>query len=118
MRWSSGWRGSAAGCGRSEGCRETVGHHSRCRRAGYGASLGRGGGAEVAYNQEVAQVNDRVSRMAAWMQEVVGFPELKHDDRCDALSMALQRLRGYVEPYCAVVPSGEAPGAGEEGGSG
>jgi len=72
----------------------------------------------VAYNQEVAQVNDRVSRMAAWMQEVVGFPELKHDDRCDALSMALQRLRGYVEPYCAVVPSGEAPGAGEEGGSG
>ena len=42
--------------------------------------------------------------MRAWMQEVVGFPELKHDDRCDAMSMALQRLRSYVEPYCVVVP--------------
>ncbi|HEU5315878.1 MAG TPA: phage terminase large subunit [Chloroflexota bacterium] len=39
-----------------------------------------------------------------WLQEVIGFPELKHDDRCDAMSMALQRLRGYVAPYCAVIP--------------
>lgn len=41
---------------------------------------------------------------AAMEEELVRFPELKHDDRWDAMSMALQRLRGYVESYCAVVP--------------
>ena len=38
-----------------------------------------------------------------WVQELVGFPQLPHDDRVDAVSMALQRRRSYVEPYCAVL---------------
>ncbi|HET7767915.1 MAG TPA: phage terminase large subunit, partial [Chloroflexota bacterium] len=42
-----------------------------------------------------------------WMQEMVGFPELRHDDRCDAAAMALQRLRGwreFIPPLSFVVP--------------
>jgi len=38
-----------------------------------------------------------------WVSELVGFPQLPHDDRCDAASMALQRLKVYVEPYRAMV---------------
>ena len=37
------------------------------------------------------------------MSELVGFPQLRHDDRVDACAMALQRLRGYVEAYCVAV---------------
>ena len=37
-----------------------------------------------------------------WVQELVGFPNMRHDDRVDAASMALQRLRSYVEAYRAV----------------
>ena len=32
-----------------------------------------------------------------WVSELVGFPQLRHDDRVDACAMALQRLRGYTE---------------------
>jgi len=45
----------------------------------------------------------RAPWVRGWLGEMVGFPQLGHDDRCDAASMALQRLRSYVEPYCAVV---------------
>jgi predicted phage terminase large subunit-like protein len=38
-----------------------------------------------------------------WVSELIGFPQLKHDDRVDACVMALSRLRGYAEPYRAVV---------------
>jgi hypothetical protein len=37
--------------------------------------------------------------LTEWVAEVAGFPHLAHDDRADALAMALQRLRGTVEPY-------------------
>ena len=36
-------------------------------------------------------------------RQVVGFPELAEKDRVDAMGTALQRLKGYVEPYRVVV---------------
>ena len=47
---------------------------------------------------------ERAPWVKEWVSELIGFPQLKHDDRVDACAMALQRLRSYVEPYCAVVP--------------
>ena len=44
-----------------------------------------------------------------WMQELVGFPQLPHDDRVDAASMALQRLRSYVEPCHVMLPPAPMP---------
>ena len=46
---------------------------------------------------------DKVGWVRWWLQEVVGFPEVAEKDRVDAMSMALQRLRGYVEPYRAIL---------------
>lgn len=39
----------------------------------------------------------------AYVAELVGFPDLPHDDRCDATSMALEILRGSVEAARAVL---------------
>ena len=55
--------------------------------------------------------------VTAWVAEVVGFPQRAHDDRADAAAMALQRLRGGVEPYRAVLAprravDGDEPGVG------
>ena len=40
-------------------------------------------------------------RVAPWvtsyLSELVGFPDLPHDDRCDATAMGLQLLRASVE---------------------
>ena len=47
-----------------------------------------------------------------WLQEMVGFPELRHDDRCDAAAMALQRLRSwreFIPPLSFVVPPARLP---------
>ena len=46
---------------------------------------------------------ERAPWVKEWVAELVGFPQLPHDDRCDAASMALQRLKAYVEPYRAMV---------------
>jgi len=46
---------------------------------------------------------EKAGWVRGWLQEVVGFPEVVEKDRVDAMSMALQRLRGYVEPYRVVV---------------
>jgi predicted phage terminase large subunit-like protein len=39
--------------------------------------------------------------VAAWREELVGAPQLPHDDRCDVYAMAIQRLRRPVEPVHA-----------------
>jgi predicted phage terminase large subunit-like protein len=41
---------------------------------------------------------DRAPWVTAYLGELVGFPDLPHDDRCDATAMALQLLRGTIEP--------------------
>ena len=46
---------------------------------------------------------ERAPWVREWVSELVGFPQMRHDDRVDAMSMALQRLRSYVEPYRAIV---------------
>ena len=45
---------------------------------------------------------ERAPWVREWVSELVGFPQMKHDDRVDGCAMALQRLRGYVEGYCVV----------------
>ena len=54
----------------------------------------------------------KVLWVKAWLQELVGFPQLAHDDRVDACAMALQRLRSYREfipPMSFVVPPAPDP---------
>lgn len=46
---------------------------------------------------------EKAGWVRGWLQEVVGFPELTEKDRVDAMSMALQRLRGQAEFHRAVV---------------
>ena len=41
--------------------------------------------------------------MGRWLHEVAGFPEAAEEERVDAMSMVLQRLRSYVEPYRAIL---------------
>jgi predicted phage terminase large subunit-like protein len=41
----------------------------------------------------------------AWIDELAGFPQLPHDDRCDAACIELTRLRESVEhPFEMLVP--------------
>jgi predicted phage terminase large subunit-like protein len=47
---------------------------------------------------------ERAPWVRAWLDELVGFPDLPHDDRCDAACMALARLREYVAPAHVVLP--------------
>jgi predicted phage terminase large subunit-like protein len=46
----------------------------------------------------------RAPWVRAWLDELVGFPQLPHDDRVDAACMALARLREYVEPAHVALP--------------
>ena len=41
----------------------------------------------------------------AWREELVGAPQLPHDDRCDVFAMAVQRLRRGREAAHAVRPA-------------
>lgn len=41
--------------------------------------------------------------ITAWVQELVGFPDLPHDDRCDAAAMALHVLQHSVEAARAIL---------------
>jgi phage terminase large subunit-like protein len=47
---------------------------------------------------------ERAPWVTGWVAELVGFPHLRHDDRCDAAAMALQRLKRTVEPARAELP--------------
>jgi predicted phage terminase large subunit-like protein len=51
-----------------------------------------------------------------WVEELAGFPHVKHDDRCDAAVMALQRLRGRRELAHAVLVPARGWPLEEEGG--
>ncbi len=39
-----------------------------------------------------------------WIAERVGYPQVAHDDRCEAAVMALQRLKGWLEPAHVMLP--------------
>jgi phage terminase large subunit-like protein len=45
---------------------------------------------------------ERAPWVTGYLNELVGFPDLPHDDRCDATSMALHILRTGVEAARAV----------------
>lgn len=72
---------------------------------------------KIAWNEAVSPLAEnrkvwlphpkRASWVTAYLGELVGFPDLPHDDRCDAASMALQVLRVSVEAARAVLrPAG------------
>jgi predicted phage terminase large subunit-like protein len=55
----------------------------------------------------------RAAWATAWLGELVGFPELPEDDRCDATAMALHVLRGSAGAARVVVrPREEVAGWG------
>jgi predicted phage terminase large subunit-like protein len=83
------------------------------------------GASKMARNEAVAPLAEagkvwlphpsRAPWVRAYLAELVGFPELRHDDRCDATAMALQILRTAVEPYHVALPPrrvvyGDEPG--------
>jgi predicted phage terminase large subunit-like protein len=51
--------------------------------------------------------------VSEWMAELVGFPHMQHDDRCDAAAMALQRLKGRLEPARAMLAPRAEPDYGD-----
>ncbi len=51
----------------------------------------------------IAEHPERAPWVTAYVNELVGFPDLPQDDRCDATSMALQILRTEVEAARAVL---------------